>query len=257
MDTYPKISWFIVTFAHDFDWLVYLLKSLARYATGFHETVILIPDADKPLLDRFGLTAERVVTFADAGFKSGFMHHQYLKCCADLYCPDADFIAHIDSDCVLTSPVTPGTYLTTGEVGRAVPCAPPLKAINLCTKYSSLNGASPWQPGTEKLLGEPVEYETMRRHCSVYPRSLYPNLRAHIQNVHNMPMEELIRPMPRNGPFSEFNLLGAYGMKYCNDIHWIDTDIHGTPPNPVHQFWSHHRPTNPDVQKKLSEFGLL
>lgn len=241
-------SWLIVSYARDSDWIPYLLKSLARYSSGFHEIVIAVPEPDLPAFQRFGLTKERLVTFSEAGFACGFMAHQYYKCCADQFC-HSEIIAHIDSDCVLTSPVTPETFIQEG------------KPVNLCTRFDSLNKdkvQSPWQPGTERILGRKVEYETMRRHPNLYPWTLYSGLRKHVAKVRLQTMEELVKPMARNANFSEFCVLGAYGMYFMPDaINWRDTDIEGTPPNPVHQFWSHNRPTHPEVQSKLGELGLL
>lgn len=243
----PKTSIFIVSFAKDQDWLNYLFKSLARFATGFHEIVIAVPEHDRAAFEGMGLTKEKLVYFTET--IDGFFNHMVIKCSADIYCA-GDFIVHIDSDCILTKPTTPETFFRDG------------KPLNWMTPYAALNGGSPWQPCTSAAIGKWAEFELMRRHGNIYPRELYPAFREHFYKLHNKSVLDYCKhksrwKTPPADYFSEFNALGSFGYYYLNDkFYWLDTTKEPLSDNPVHQFWSFYRANNADVQKKLQEFGL-
>jgi hypothetical protein len=224
---------FIVTYAPDARWLQFCLRSIVKYARGFRRTLVLFPAAE--LMD-FSNLIEEFKNFPII-FKSfnerpgqGHMHHNIVKCRADLY-TDADFITHIDSDCVLMGVLRPEDLLTNG------------KADVIYTKFSDCQ--SPWQAVTENALRCRVDVETMRRHPFTYPRFLYGALRAHIEHVQGKAFDDYVFTAPGVGGahrgFTEFCTLGAYAKYFHPDqFHFYDTTV-GVKPNVVRQYWSYSR----------------
>lgn len=231
-----KYSLFIVTFSRDLPYIPLLLKSVSKFVGGVDEVVILVPPKDKPMMDGFGLTKERVV-FVYEPLQDGHLNQQLFKCNADYWCK-GDYIIHVDSDCLFTAPVTPVDYFR---------CNQP---ILIGTKYDELNagkpwpGASPWRPCTERCLGEPVDYETMRRLPVVYNRNTYIHFRKHVKATHGVELADYLRPLKGITPnpiqsFSEFCALGAYSWKHLAHLYYLwDTAKGDPPPSNLAQFWS-------------------
>src|SRR6478736_3601571 len=100
-----KVSIFIKSYPGDYEWLGHCLKSIQRFATGFSEVVVALPE-EHPL----PLTSERVVYVKEWGARRlgaptiGYYHQMFVKMCADIHCPDADAILYLDSDCVINRP---------------------------------------------------------------------------------------------------------------------------------------------------------
>jgi len=82
-----KAEIFIVTYAKDFDFTSYTLRSIEKFGRGFAGTTIVVPWDDqnlfRPLAEKHGCTLR---AFYEAAGK-GFLHHQVVKCEADLWCP--------------------------------------------------------------------------------------------------------------------------------------------------------------------------
>lgn len=246
----PTASLFIVSYRGDFDWLVYLFRSIAKHCKGFLEVVVAVPSQDVSLLKSpAGIT---VIGYDDASFVSSFMGHLWAKLTADKFCK-GDIVVMVDSDCVFIAPTTPQTFITSDG-----------KCINLCEKYESLGDSVPWQHDTEWVLGRPVEYETMRRHGNCYPRELFQKLREHIERIMRRPLKELLELVPYRGSrgtfqaFSEFNTAGAYGMYFMAEhFKFIDVEKEKVPVNTIKQFGIENKPTHADVQKFFAEHKLL
>lgn len=225
-----KVSIFLVTFWRDAQYVPYLLKSISKFCSGFHEVVIAVPFRDSTMFAGMGLTKERIIHYKEKG--DGFIHQQGIKCRADEFCC-GDYVLHIDSDCLFTSHAKPGDYFVDG------------KPIVAMTPYASLNGGSPWQACTEKVLGwEPVEMELMRRHPAVYHREDYAGFRKRVEAVHGIPINEYLMPITRHTrkehSFSEFNALSAYAYYLKRDkYHFINTDTDPLPDNHLAQWWSY------------------
>lgn len=225
-----KTSIFLVTFFKDAPYVPYLLKSISKFCSGFHEVVIAVPRRDKEIFSGMGLTKEKLFYYQEAG--DGFIHQQGIKCKADEFC-SGDYILHVDSDCMFTSPAQPGDYF----VGD--------KPIIGMTPYASLNGGSPWQACTEKVLGwHPIDMELMRRHPSVYCREDYHGFRKRVEAIHRIPIETYLLPITRHtrkeNNFSEFNALSAYMYYFRRDkYHFINTDTEPLPDNHLAQWWSY------------------
>ncbi len=138
----------------------------------------------------------------------GYMWQQQVKANAHEL-TDARYICHFDSDCFITRPITPATFFENG------------KPIWLLSPYAKLD--APWQASTEKFMGEPVEFEFMRRHPSFVPRSIHVAAAAFCLVKHGVTLKDYIMSQPTR-EFSEFNALGALAYSRArSDFTWIDT----------------------------------
>lgn len=157
--------------------------------------------------------------------------HQAQKCRADVWCPDADFVLHTDSDCIFTDHVTPEDYIIAG------------KPVMLMEDYANLTG-NPWKPVVEHALKLPVRYEFMRRHPQVNPVGVYADLRAHVAQVQGMDFYKFVLSCKPDFPwgFTEHNTIGAFAyedLRWKYHYHWINLANNDRPKDKLHQFWSH------------------
>lgn len=235
---------FIVSVAKHFNHLLYALRSIKKYASGFNRTLVLVPTQDIPearTLVNDGPENMQLIDFNEWPGK-GMVHHMCLIMCADLY-SDADFILHFDSDCVFTEPVTPQDYFVDGK--------PVLMYADfdwlVNTQQANLRM---WQEVTINAIGKPVDIETMRRHPAVHYRRLYPLARAEVENHTGIPLMTYIMNGRNEFPqhFAEFVTLGNVAWRHMrSDYSWRDQQTEGFPPFKLHQAWSHEPPTAVDM----------
>lgn len=230
---------FIASYRKDFEWLMPCLQSIHRFATGFLDPVVCVSADDyseaEEICARSHPTSKVVLKDGE-----GFMRAQIAMMEADLFCPDADVIYLVGSDCIFLRPFDGAMYCPNGKPGV------------LMNSYFALaevrSPCMPWMRGTERVLGFLPEYEYMRRLPSVFPSSIFAPMRAHVELVHQMPFGEYIihGNKPRRDT-SEANILGAYAHKFmpetcefldCDAIEWVDANPVGWP-SAMFQGWSH------------------
>lgn len=214
---------FIKSYRKDFPWLIYCLRSIAKFSSGFRDIIIVVPEEDRKEIDTWGLTMEKV--FSEVEYGRGYLLQQVRKLTADKY-TDADVIVFIDSDCLLSKPFSPPDLYSNGKITM------------LMTPYTEMPPDFPWQKPTEKALGFPCPYETMRRHPFVYPSRIIKACRDHIENLHQTDIEDYIMSQEA---FSEFNAVGSFCWeKHRESFDWIDTTkANELPPLMLKQYWSH------------------
>lgn len=223
---------FCVTYARDARWTEYMLRSITKYARGFRQTLVVCPKQDVALFE--GIAAPhknvKIIGVDEPAGVDGHMHQNALKCMADTF-SDADVFHHIDSDCAVTAEWRPDMDTTDGKVDI------------IFDYYHDLPANFPWHGVTERALGIRVAWETMRRIPLVYPRWLYAELRAHIEERWKMPFEQYVYTAPTNPiswrGFSEFNALGAFALaKHADKFHAYQAKYHAKW-TPIKQYWSH------------------
>lgn len=206
-------DFFCVTFSRDLGWTKYLLRSTARWATGFRSMVIAVPRQDeeafKQLIAPFPFA--RIVLFDEPAGVHGHVQQMYFKCIADTY-TDADYIIHIDSDCVFTEPVSPDRWFTEGRP-------------DVLFRYWKDCPGIPWQGVTEIALNFSCPVETMFSFPFVFPREIYDTLRRHIARVHNKSFRDFVFTAKGSHgawqPFCEFNTLGNWCLHAHKELfHW-------------------------------------
>lgn len=235
-----RVELFIVTFQRDFNYLQYCLNSYVKFAKGFERMKILVPVEDYNAAN--ALVSETIrgksdvcVMNAEEWPGQGFLWHMAQIMKADEWCPTADFIAHIDPDCIFTEPVTPEDYVKDG------------KPILRYEYFSSICQRHPvygsWQECTQRCLPFLVTAETMRCHPGVHHRRTYAEARAQIEKKTGTTCDDYIKSQRQEFPqgFCEFVTLGNVAL-HCFPNHYVAVEQTGdrmNPPNKLQQFWSH------------------
>jgi hypothetical protein len=216
---------FIRSYYKDFEWLSYCLASIERYCDGFRSVVVVVPETSRAWLGKLRLPASGVRLEFCRAYRDDYLGQQATKMSADLF-TDADFICHVDSDCIFAQRTTPEDL---------IPCGKPrvlLRANELLGRHR------PWQRPTEEFLGWPVAYDFMQQPPFTFPRSLYAQTRSHCDRLHNVDIERYITSRTTRG-FSEFNALGAYAYRYCAaSFLWVDTSAEGPREAGCRWYWS-------------------
>lgn len=233
----------IVSHGKDFGWLEWALKSISKYASGFHEICLALPDHEDPqalvrVLGSYTGTIPLRLSAHAQWPENGMLFHEWLIVDADELCPDADFICHVDSDCFFTEPVTQLDYFQDG------------KPVLMFGEYEWLarRFETPallfWRTATEAALGGKVVNEFMRRHPAVHYRKTYQKTRDCIVHHTGKSAAAYIRSQQGTWPhgFAEFPTLGEVAWRHFHDdYHWIDHQ-QGRPKDKLIQFWGHRAP---------------
>jgi hypothetical protein len=241
-----NVDIFVVSCAKHFPWLQYALQSMVKFATGFRQVLIMIPEEDLPALNPwFGKLQSpnlpiRAKVYDDWPGK-GFLRHEDIIMRSDKF-TDADFICHMDSDTLFCEPVSPDDYFINGK--------PVLMYATyhwLVTTQQANLGM--WQTAVQKAVGGPVLNEFMRRHPAVHARHVYGQARMCIGGHTGMSASRYIQSCREEFPtgFAEFNTLGEVAWRYFHeDYHWWNQETEGfIKPNKVVQFWSKSPPEIP------------
>lgn len=242
-----KVSIHIVSFTKHFNWLRYCLKSIEKYATGFHEVSVWVPNDDVGEMQILEQGYKGVVPLRVTGYEDwpgkGFLKHEELVIHADECCRDADFILHMDSDCIFIEPVTPEDYFVNG------------KPVLMHARYEWLGRIEPtilcWQEACRRALGWTPEHEFMRRHPAVHPLKTYVMTRQIIERHTGKNVSDFIKEQKNDHPatFAEFPTLGAVAWRFLSqDYHWVNQEMEVRPKDKVFQFWSHQSDFNAPLE---------
>ena len=193
----------IRTYRKDLEWLQCCLQAIERHAVGFSEVVVAIPAPSRPWLDRLELPS-RVRIVEVAAVADDYLGQQATKLLADTFI-DADFIAHVDADCLFSRRTHADELIA---AGRPVVATRPIAELG--RHYA-------WRAPTEAFLGHGVELDYMQQPPFVYPRGLYAELRRHALDRFGEPIERYVTRQPPRG-FSEFNALGAWAYRHAPEL---------------------------------------
>jgi hypothetical protein len=229
---------FIRTCVKDFEWLEYCFRSIDKYASGVKEGVVGISVSDLGKVPEEWKDRYRWVETED-DLDNGYIIQQMVKLYADIYCPGADSIFYMDSDCVFTEPVSPEDYFIDG------------KPRMLYTPYTELPRHVPWQDITSRVLGWYPDDEYMRQHPLILSVETLKDFREWYEKRF---ARTLCEGLKRLREFSEFNAIGAWASKYRKDSYvWVRVpDNPDAPPGKVLQEWSWGGLT-PEIREKLEK----
>lgn len=214
--------------AKDLEWLVFSLRSIAKYCTGFRQIVLLFPEAEKASLAPLNLTSEKVFFTRDR--EDFYLWQQVEKLRAYVY-TDADNVTFVDSDVMFTRPCSPADLMRDG------------RPLVLYTPYSSLvnsdgSQATPWKAITERALQHPVEHEFMRRMPLTASLYLLFKFDEFMRGLHGQSVEDYVMAQPHRA-FSEFNSLFAFAFYHRNTTcTFVCTEPHPLPEPVAIQRWS-------------------
>jgi len=237
-----KTSIMMVTYRKDIDFARFAFAAITKFATGFHEVVVVVPEVDVAL---FKVAAEphgfRVVGF-DERAGCGMLHHMVKILEADLICPGADAILHLDADCIFKVAVTPDDYFDGAR---------PIIYRQRYEDFKSCDSRYSWKKCVLDATGIDPEWETMCRHPSVYLCEVYALTRRMIQDHVLKDWREYILGCRNAYPqtFAEFPTLGAVAIKVYEERYaWVDIVPAGAtgwrlvpeqPPEKMLCCWSH------------------
>ena len=213
------IDIFYKSYAKDFEWLYYSLRSIKKYLTGYNKIIIVIPEQDRNLLKHElidDLNCE--VNFVNE-YGKGYIYQQFIKMTAHKYCA-SKFILYSDSDLIFNTKINLGNFINDE------------KPEILYTDYLKVGDAICWKEVTEKFIGREIKYEFMRRLPLIYHRSTI------VEINENYDIEDTVMNKFRDR-FSEFNSIGAWiyyneadKYKLINTADWSYVPAMGK------QFWS-------------------
>lgn len=202
-----KADIFIRSYEKDFDWLKYCLRSIRKFCTGFNSVQIVVTQQDVHKLN----FAEDEIVHGVHDKCEGYMAQQVTKMYADNFC-NADFVLHVDSDCVFFKPTTPQNFFRYE------------KPVILYDE----DIASPWPPISRITLGWLDNKEYMRRLPIIYPTWIYKEFRSWVKKNQKHDLETWICAQPHR-EYSEFNTLGQWAYKFHNDkFTWLKSEEHET-----------------------------
>lgn len=218
----PVCDILIKSYPPDYERLSYCLRSIGRFATGFRNVVLVTPKKDGEDFEHIYIKP-KFTQISVAEFGEGYLYQQAVKANAHEF-TDAEYILHIDSDCMMTRPICPETFMNEG------------KSWWLYTSYSEI--VCPWQKITEKFMDEALDYEFMRRLPLFVPRWLHEELAKFCLKRHHMRLTDYIMTQPHRA-FSEFNALGALAFtRFKDKFQWINTTTEPMPDTCAIQRWS-------------------
>ncbi|MGW8392450.1 DUF6492 family protein [Pseudoduganella sp. HUAS MS19] len=218
-----QVDIFIRSYYKDLRWLHYCLRSIRRYCHGFSRVIVVVPHASRARLDWHGLGGDITISCPD--YADDYLGQQVSKLHADTI-SEADYICHVDSDCIFSRSTQPSDLMQDG------------KPRILFAPYRRLDRHVPWQGLVQQLLGHSVDYEFMRTPPYTFPRWMYREFRNFIEAQHGVGLEEYVLRQPARG-FSEFNALGAYAYHHHRDAcHWLDENAWPPERQSCRAYWS-------------------
>lgn len=219
----------ICSWRNDIQYLEYCLRSIAKFATGFQNIVLVVAEEEEKLFRQYQSDCVLKAYKRVSEPIKWHLDSQAQKCLADVHCT-ADFVCFVDSDCCFIEPVTPSDYFASG------------KPILLIESFDRLPD-NPWKWPTDKALGIDAKWESMRRHGAVHYRGLFVEFRRHIQNNHGVLFRDYVLSCKPEFPwgFSEFVALGNFAIisPWKDKYHFIDLGMQVRPKDKLLQFWSH------------------
>lgn len=234
-----RVDILCVTFSRDVPFLRAMLASVEKFATGFGATHLVVPSHEHELFASWLPSWVILHSYPEIAGK-GMIQHEAEILRADFWCPLADAILHLDSDCIFTQPVTPLDYLHEGrpiiyrEHFETFPLAHPIR-------YG-------WKKTVRAATGIDPVWETMVRHPAIHLRTLYPAVRILIESYTGMSFYDYILSCQNEFPqtFAEFPTMGAVAIVHFPQFYrFVDFDGGGkdypyrVATDRMISFWSH------------------
>lgn len=240
-----RVDIVIMSYALDSVWLSYCLKSIRRWTSGFTTVNVVYPDVDdaimRPRIDEYGGVP---IPYAEDRSK-GHLSQNLAKCKADLF-TGAEYIMHVDSDCIFWKESKPEDFFDNG------------KPILLRRRWVDAADAICWRYPTIASLGFDPMYETMCRLPIVHHRDAYSLTRSHVSNHVKRSFDDYVLSQKPTFPygFCEFNTIGGVVLSQMADRYKF-VDVPPYPESPVRQLWSHQiwTPSLTDWLTRATEGG--
>lgn len=248
----------IVTYAKDWDWLVYAMRCARKFLSGFQGITIAHPKTDeerfKTLLHQFDV---RLHGYNEIPGK-GMLQHMIKMAEADKIVPSTTkYVLTCDADCMFHMATSPAHYFWEDKPYCIVrswesltsedPRHPGTKVVSDCLM---------WKKPTDRQVGFDTDIFGMCMNTIAFPIDFFAKYRAHIESVHNRKFQDFMLDGQNSFPQSnmDFTAMVAYAYKFMHDrFHWFHVE---TPPYPVDRkraFWSHGG-LNPGIVAEIEGF---
>jgi hypothetical protein len=250
---------FIVSYSKDLPWLVYALRCMKKYLSGFQGVTICHPDNEchlfDPLLKEFDFM--RLHSYPDIPGKSMLLHMVKIAEADMIVPPETKYILTCDSDCMYRMPTTPEHYAWNDKpycIVRSWDSLTTEDPNNPGTKVVSDN--LQWREPTDRQLGFNSEIFGMCMNTVMFPMDFFSEYRSHIRKVHNRSFRDVILSGRNEFPQSSMDFTAMVGFAYThmhNRFHWFRVE---TPPYPVDRkqaYWSHGGIT-PETRAQIEGF---
>lgn len=253
----PKTEILIVTYAKDFKWLEYCLKLIDKYCSGFQGVTVAHPVSQRKLFyslhNRFKFRLRLHEDDEPEG--KGMLWHMAKMAQADhIVEPDAEFVMHLDADCMYHTPTTPADYFTDGRPDYLVRSWESLKDGN-----GVVSDCAQWFKPTMNQLGFKPQVYSMCRHPTVFPIKFYALYRHWIQEAHPGVsfMDYMLsgrNAFPQDR--MDWTAMGAFAYEFMRDeFNWIDVGAPGAvvPKDRQRTHWSHGG-IKPEIKAEIEGF---
>jgi len=225
-----KHALFVRTYHKDAERLHYCLASIMRFCEGFSETVVVCPPSSAEVISRVVANFPGVIHKITREYERDYLGQQRDKLRAYEF-TNADYIHHVDSDCVFNKKYEPHS-LFRGSM--------PLLYHREYDFFYRNRMLTPWQLFTSRAALRQVDLEFMAMLPLIYPRELCLMLNLWLDENHGG-VDALLDKAASQYEFSEFNLLGAASYyKFC-----VSMDFH------AHVNWGQEEP-----ERFLKQFCL-
>ena len=224
----------ILSWAPDAQWLSYCLKSIQRFARGFGGVTVVYPGQDDAILRPVCEQHHALpYPYDEPAPPLGHLAQEIAKCKADLYCPAASHVLHLDSDSIFIRDTSPEDYMQAG------------RPVLVHRRWEDVSDAICWRQPTARALGWDPPYETMARMPLMYDARVYSMMREHVRGVTGAASFEAYvlncKPTFPYG-FCEFNAIGNFMLErapgLCTPVLVASRPWDGLPDH-VRQLWSH------------------
>lgn len=236
-----KTEILIVSFQRDLEFLRCALRSIQKFARGFSGVTVLVPHQEEAMFGFVTKMGFKLIGYQEWS-KNGFMAHADQIIHADQWCPEADAILFMDSDCLFWEEAEPFDYI----YARRRPILYRERYDTLTNKLR-LN----WQAAVISATGITPYWETMVRHPAIHIPEVFQKTRELIKQRTQMSATLYINGCVGTFPqsFAEFPTLGAVAIEHFADrYHFVDHDVrtpdggydyqHGR--DKMIALWSHH-----------------
>lgn len=200
----------MVTFRRDLEFFYFSARSVRKFTSGFRDCICVVPTEDGDMFREVGEPLGFTIKTFDEWPGKGFLHHEALICEADVWCPDADAVLHMDPDCMFTGYVNALDYFKDEK---------PILYRERFEDFRKHPNRYGWKKCIKDATGIDAEWETMVRHPSVHLPHTYLFTRQMITNHTGMDWKEYIKGCRNTYPqtFAEFPTLGAVAIEKCPD----------------------------------------
>lgn len=229
----------MVTFARDAPFARYALQSIQKFCSGFGGVTVLVPNEDVSLFREMSAPAGTVIKGFHEPIGKGMLAHMACKMEADIWCPDADAVLHLDADTLFWEDCTPADFFVDGK---------PILYREKFERFQSYAARYSWKQCVYEATGIDPVFETMVRHPAVHLVPTYGMARHIIADHTGMDWKQWWMRGRNSFPQdkAEFPTLGAVAIEHAPErYHFVDHECvdsrydyqHGR--DKVMALWSH------------------